>query len=108
MATTNKLLPIALSTKSISGTYQAFTALPQPCVILHITNGSNDVATISFDGGATDHEAIPASNQIYLNAQANSLPNAFNAAFAKGTSIAVKGPGAGTVYLAGFYQAQGV
>jgi hypothetical protein len=108
MATTNKLLPIPLSTKSIAAGYANFAVLPQACVILHITNASNDVATLSFDGGTTDHEAIPAAKDIYLQAQANALPNTLAAAFAKGTLIAVKGPGAGNVYLAGYYQPQGV
>lgn len=103
MAVKNQVLPVPLSTVVIAATYAPFVALPQACFMVRIINESNASAVISFDG-VTDHDRIGALGVFQLNAQTNSQPNNYIANIAKGTMIYVKGAGAGSVYLSGYYQ----
>lgn len=105
MAAKNNVLAIPLSTVSVSGSYQAFTALPQACFEIRITNASNNQVTISLDG-TNDHDVVLQSQVLAVEAQTNSQPNNFRSNFAKNLTLYVKGSGAGNVYLAGYYQPQ--
>lgn len=104
----NKLKAIPLTsfnTTGLSATYQAINSsgLSDACVILRITNDSNQDITVSYDG-STDNEYVRTGESLVLNAQSNSLPNSFVANFAQGTIVYVKGSsGTGSVYLSGYY-----
>lgn len=114
MAFKNKILPIALSSidsATFTGAYQLLSAtagIPNPCVMLHISNNSNRGITISYDG-TTDHDFLIAGLDRSLDFQTNSNAQNFAASLAAGTKIYVKAAaGAGLVYLSGFYIPQSV
>ncbi len=83
---------------------QIITGLPAACVILRIVNGTNMEVGVSYDG-VNVSDAILSGGTLQLDFQANSLPSAYAAMIAKGTSIYIIGTVAGTgfVYLAAYY-----
>jgi hypothetical protein len=97
-----------LSTAALTGAYQAFTALPAACFLLHFTNtGTDRTVTISYDG-VNDHDVVPFGTSFQVLAgNAGSSPQNSTALFPKGLVIYAKGAGggaAGDVYLAAYYQ----
>jgi hypothetical protein len=93
---------------SVSGTYQAINTTPfvGPCFRVAIYNTTNSAVDISYDG-IVDHDVVPATSYIVIDAQTNSQPNAYMALFKKGLTVYAKGSAAaGNVYVSGYYVAQ--
>ncbi len=115
MATKNIVLPIALSSidsATFTGSYQLLSAtkgIPAACIIIRIVNDSNRDVTVSYDG-VNDHEFVPSLSSVVLNFQTNAQPSPLVSCLSAGTKIYVKGAVLGTnsVYLAGYYNPQGI
>jgi hypothetical protein len=115
MATKNIVLPVAmtaLDSATFTGAYQllsAATGIPAACIIVRFVNDSSRDVTVSYDG-VNDHEFVPSLSALILNFQANAQPTPFVSCMAAGTKISVKGAvlGTGSVYLAGYYNPQGI
>ncbi len=114
MATKNIVLPIVLSSidsSTVTGSYKllsAATGIPAACIMLRFINDSTQDVTISYDG-VNDHDFLPSITNFELNFQTNAQPSASVSCMPLGTKIYVKGTaGAGFVYLAGYYNPQGV
>jgi hypothetical protein len=106
MAVINRVLAVPLLGGAVTASYAALNplGLPNACFLLRIINNSTDPITISYDG-ITDHDSLPGSTYLQLNAQANSQPNNFIANFPSGFTVYVKGTGSsGNAYVAGYYQ----
>lgn len=78
------------------------TAFDNPIRIVKITNPSSADCTISYDGGTTDNEIVPAGSYLLLDLNANKDTNC-DYVFPVGTQFAYKGSGAGTIYLSAYY-----
>lgn len=70
--------------------------LPYACYMLRITNASNAIITISYDG-VTDHDWVLTANTEQLWIDDMTL-------YAKGLIVYAKGAGAGSVYVSGYYK----
>lgn len=110
MAVLNTIRAVALASfasSSLSGSFQALTALPNACFMIRIYNGSSTDITISYDG-STSNEYIKAGDSVLLMGQTNAQPTTNIANFPAGFTVWVKGTaGTGNVYLSGYYQPQG-
>jgi hypothetical protein len=78
------------------------TPLAHPIRMFKITNNSTADITVSYDGGVTDHEFLPANSFLLLDITSNKVWDC-QFCLATGTQVAVKGAGAGTVYLSVYY-----
>ena len=115
MGVKNTLLAIpalSIDAATFAGAFlelSAVTGLPQACSILKIINNSTVGVVVSYDA-ITNHDFVPAGQQLLINAQSNSQPNNNVALFAKGTRVYILGAPAGTglIYLAAYFQPQGV
>lgn len=97
------LTPFDASTLTINYQVMNATGLPNACIYLRLVNDSAGVVTVSYDG-ITDHDHIPAMNEINLPVQSNSRPNSNVACWPVGTKVYVRGTaGTGFVLLAGYY-----
>jgi len=107
----NQIPLTSINSAAFTGAYQLISGaagITNSCFLIRIINNSNQNITISYDG-VNDHDFLPTLMTLQLPFQSNSQPNNFNANLSKGTKIYVKGAaGAGLVYLAGYFQAQGV
>jgi len=94
----------SINSNTFAGSYQNLgTALTQQSRLLKITNDTTVGVTISFDGGTTDHEYLPAGSFLLLDVCANHVWDA-KFVWAIGTQVAVKGSaGTGLVYLSTYY-----
>ncbi len=90
----------SFNTATFTGSYQAFgVVLSSPARILHMINSSNVGATISFDGGTSDHVFIPAGSFVLYDFGTNKGTSADALDLPKGTGIMIKGSaGVGLVY----------
>lgn len=108
---TIRTTPLAtFDSATLSGTYAAVITggLAKPCYLLRITNASNKDVTISFDG-VNDSDYIFSNTANNIPAIYGSQPSAYVAIFPQGQQIYVKGSaGTGNIYIAGYYQPQGV
>ncbi len=114
MAVKNSVLPIPMTSADSSlfaGAYVLLSGaggLTEPCIMLRIINDSNVDVTISYDGIA-DHDFVPTGTSLNLQFMTNSQPTNRSCSMAEGTRVYVKGvAGLGSVYIAGFFQPQGV
>lgn len=85
---------------------QVGTPLPEACVMLILTNQTNQLLFISFDG-VTDHEVLLAGEVKPLFAQMNNQPQNYRALWPLNTRIFVRSPGGvgtGALYISGYYQ----
>lgn len=112
MALKNVIRAVPLSvidTASFGAGYIAFDALPAACTLIRIINDSDVGVTISYDGGTTEHDYVIAGKTAELDFQANNGPGNYPAGFPQGLIISANGDaGTGDVYLAAYYQPQGV
>ncbi len=98
----------SLAGMSVSSSYQAINSTPfvGACFRIAIYNTTNGAIDISFDG-STDHDVVPATSYIVIDAQTNAQPSAFTALFSKNLVVYAKGSAAaGTVYVSGYYVTQ--
>lgn len=94
-----------LAGMSLSSSYQAINATPfaGSCFRIAIYNTTNAAVDISYDG-STDHDVVPATSFIVIDAETNAQPAAHMALFAKNLIVYVKGASAaGSVYVSGYY-----
>lgn len=110
MAVKNSVAPLPLSTidsATFTGAFQLLSpaaGIAQAVQMLYISNNSNVVITVSYDG-VNNHDYIIAGQTRMLNFQTNSQPNTSIAKLAKGTKVYVLGAaGVGLVALSGWYQ----
>lgn len=97
-----------LAGSSLTTSYQAINATPfaGPCFRVAIYNTTAAAVDISYDG-STDHDVVPASSYIVIDAETNAQPTANMALFAKNLIVYVKGASAaGSVYVSGYYVTQ--
>lgn len=95
----------ALRSQAIGAAYQNLgTPFVNPSRIYKIANETNGAITISFDGGTTDHEHLAANAFLLIDATSNRVDTS-ELCRPVGTQVAVKGAGAGTVYLSTYYAA---
>lgn len=106
------MLAIPLQSINSAGLAAGYTAansitLSHNVSILRINNAASTAITISYDGTA-DHEFLAANQVLQIEAQTNSLPNAFACNFKTGTIIYFKGTaGVGSIYVSGYFQPLG-
>lgn len=81
--------------------------LPRACFLLRIINDSNISIAVSYDGGTTVHDLVPANSVLQIPGQSNSNKNT-NANFPQGMVVSVSGNmgGTGEIGLAGYYLQQ--
>lgn len=97
------LTSVAGSSLSSSYTVINTNGLPEPCFLIRITNTTSGAVTISLDG-STDHDIVPGSGSITIEAQTNAQPPAWFSLFGKYQKVWVKGSsGSGNVYLSAYY-----
>lgn len=94
----------SVAASSFDGTYKTLGAvMAHPIRIFKITNNSNVDVTVSFDGGTTDHEYVPAGSFLLLDVSSDRVAQC-EFVLAKGTQVSVKGSaGTGSVYLSTYY-----
>ena len=89
---------------TLTGGYDTYTILMQPCFMLRFINNSNTTVEVSYDGIHT-HEIVRANSDVDLPGQVNSQPNNQFALFRRGMQIWLLGAaGIGNIYMAGYYQ----
>lgn len=93
----------ALRSVSIAAGYSNLgTPLENPIRIFKITNNSTADVTVSYDGGTTDHEFVPANSFLLIDITSNKVWDC-QFCLPVGTQVAVKGVGAGSVYLSTYF-----
>lgn len=113
MPVKNSIATVPMTTfasSSVTGTYEPIITggLAKPCFVISITNNSTQDINISFDG-TTDADYIPKATSKNLPLLYPLIPQTNSAQFAQGTQIYVKGTaGTGSIFVAGYYQPQGV
>ncbi len=98
----------SLAGLSVSGTYQAINTTPfvGPCFRVAIYNTTNSAVDISYDG-VVDHDVVPATSYVVIDAQTYAQPTGNVALFAKNLTVYVKGSAAaGNIYVSGYYVTQ--
>lgn len=109
MAVRNSIYAIPLTSlpaAGFNGTFQLMnvTGFPQACFIVRIINDSTEDIIVSYDG-VNDHDVVINQTTLQIESQTNSQPNNFICKFPIGQKVWILGaPGAGAVYLAGYYQ----
>lgn len=79
------------------------TPFENPIRLFKITNDSNVDITVSYNGGTTDHEYVPAGSFVLIDICSNRVWDA-ELVSAVGTQVSVKGSaGVGLVYLSTYY-----
>lgn len=91
---------ISINSATFTGSYIAFgSGFTYPVRILHIVNNSNENATISFDGGTSDHLFIPAGSFVVYDFGTNKGESSPALELPKGSPMMIKGTaGVGLVY----------
>lgn len=91
---------ISLDSSTLAGSYTAFgSGFTYPVRILHIVNNSDSDATISFDGGTTDHIFIPAGSFVLYDFGTNKGESAPALELKGGSPMMINGSaGTGLIY----------
>ena len=94
----------SIDSSTFTGSYQSLgTAMANPIRMFKITNNSTSDVTVSYDGGTTDHEYVPAGSFLLLDISANHVWDC-EFLLAKGVQVSVKGSaGTGSVFLSTYY-----
>jgi hypothetical protein len=93
----------ALRSVAIAAGYSNLgTPLANPIRLFKISNDTTGAITISYDGGVTDHDHLPANSFLLIDISSNRVWDC-EFSLKVGTQISVKGAGAGTVYLSTYY-----
>ena len=89
---------------TFDGTYQTLgSVMANPIRIFKITNDTDVGVTVSYDGGTTDHEYLPAGTFILLDVSSNTIWQA-QYALGAGVQVSVKASaGTGDIYLSTYY-----
>ncbi len=92
--------------RSQASPFVAYTNLGVPMVnpirIFKISNESDAAIFVSYDGGVTDHDHIPANSFILIDISSNRVWNC-QLALSAGVQVSIKGTGTGTVYMSTYY-----
>ena len=106
-----KAVPLAsFDSASLTSDYQPVITggLANACFLLRITNGGTTAITISYDG-TNDADYLFSDTANNIPAIYSSIPNTFSAQWPQGQQVYIKGTaGTGEIYIAGYYQPQGV
>jgi len=78
------------------------TPMANPIRIFKISNESDAAITVSYDGGTTDHEHIPANSFVLIDITSNKVWDC-QFCLSVGVQVAIKGTGSGTVYMSTYY-----
>lgn len=94
----------SVNSNTFDGTYKVVgPPMENPIRLFKITNDSTVGVTVSFDGGTTDHEYLPAGSFLLIDITSNRVWDCLFA-LAVATQISVKGAaGTGLVYLSTYY-----
>jgi len=94
----------SIDSATFDGTYKDLgTPLEFTSRIFKITNNSNVDITVSYDGGDTDHEFVPAGSFLLIDVCSNRVATA-QFVLSRLTQVSVKGAaGAGSVYFSTYY-----
>ena len=108
-AVKNKLAFEALRSTAAStftGSDQTLGAvMAHPIRIFTLTSTCNVDVTVSYDGGTTDHEIIPAGSFLLIDVTSDRVWDC-EFALAQGVQVSVKGSaGTGSIYLSTYYAA---
>ncbi len=92
-----------LRSVAIAATYSAIgSPLEHQVRLFKIVNDTTAGVTVSYDGGTTDHEYLPAGSFVLIDVTSNRVWDC-QFALKQGVQVSVKGAGAGTVYLSTYY-----
>lgn len=102
---------LGIDGSTLTTDYQVVNAggLPNACFYLKVINtGDNEPVFISYDG-TNDHDYIPESGSIIINAQTNTQLTSGTALFPIGFTVWARGSSAndGEVAVIGYYQVPG-
>ena len=103
----NKLAFEALRSRAsstLTGSYQTLGAvMAHPIRIFKLTSTSTTDVTVSYDGGTTDHEILPAGSFLLIDVTSDRVWDC-EFALAEGVQVSIKGSaGTGTIYLSTYY-----
>lgn len=77
--------------------------MAHPIRIFKITSTANVDVTVSYDGGTTDHEIIPAGSFLLIDVTSDRVWDC-EFALAQGVQVSVKAAaGTGSIYLSTYY-----
>ena len=94
----------SVNSNTFDGTYKNLgTPIANQIRIFKITNDSTVAITVSYDGGTTDHEYLPAGGFLLIDITSNKQWD-YYLAMRIATQFSVKGSaGTGSVYLSTYY-----
>lgn len=94
----------SIDTSTLNGSYASLGALiAHPARVLKFANLSNVDVMVSYDGGVTTHEIIPASSSFVFDITSNRVWDD-PCVLAKGTQISVSSAkGTGFFYMSSYY-----
>lgn len=79
--------------------------MANPIRIFKLTSTSTTDVTVSYDGGTTDHEYLPAGSFLLIDVTSDRAAEC-EFALGKGVQVSIKGTaGTGTIYLSTYYAA---
>lgn len=89
---------------SLTGSYQTLGAvMAHPIRIFKLTSTSTTDVTVSYDGGTTDHEYLPAGSFLLVDVTSDRVWDC-EFALAEGVQVSIKGTaGTGSIYLSTYY-----
>lgn len=89
---------------TFTGSYQTLgVVMAHPIRIFKLANDTTVDVTVSYDGGTTDHEFLPAGTFVLIDASANRVWDC-EFVLAQGVQVSVKGAvGTGSIYLSTYY-----
>ena len=96
----------SVDASTLAGSYVSLgTPMEHPIRIFKISNDSNVGITVSYDGGTTDHEYLPAETFLLIDASANRVWDC-EFVLADGVQVSINGSaGIGNIYLSTYYAA---
>lgn len=92
------------ASSTLTGSYQTLgVVMAHPIRIFKLTSTSTTDVTVSYDGGTTDHEYLPAGSFLLVDVTSDRAWDC-EFALAKGVQVSIKGTaGTGTIYLSTYY-----
>jgi hypothetical protein len=93
----------SVASSTMTGSYVTLATLIAQARLFKIVNNSTQDVTISYNGGTTDHDYVPAGGFTLYDGTANAVSNAkFN--LPNATVVKVKGTaGTGNIYFIYFF-----
>jgi len=94
----------SIASSTLTGSYQNLGSVTaNPIRIFKLTSTSSTDVTVSYDGGITDHEYLPAGSFLLIDVTSDRTWDC-EFALAANVQVAVKGTaGTGNIYLSTYY-----